>query len=437
MKRDLYNRLLDWKASPNRKPLVLRGARQTGKTYLLHEFGRREYQQCHYLNFEEDRQLGTLFNGDLAPDQLVGDISLYLRRPISAANDLLIFDEIQACNQALNALKYFCEQAPEYHIAAAGSLLGVRMSQPASFPVGKVDFLDLHPMTFLEFLHAVGEHSYCEYIEGLDAIRPIPEKFHADLTGLLKRYYLVGGMPEAVLRHVENYSSLEFRQTQRAILDAYTLDFAKHAPPTDIPKLSMIWESLPAQLARENKKFIFSLIRSGARAREYENALAWLTHAGLVHVCCLCPTPQIPLKVHREPSSFKLYALDVGLLGALAEIPLGFLTIDSADHEQYHGAFAESFVAQELRGRDMPLYYWKNTGRASEVDFLWQTSSGVTPIEVKAGNRIRSKSLSFYCDKYQPMRAVRLSLQNLKQGAYAANVPLYLASQLPRLLRIR
>jgi predicted AAA+ superfamily ATPase len=435
MQRDIYKDLVAWRDSAYRKPLVLRGARQTGKTFILREFGGREYRRCHYFNFEQDSRLGSLFGGDLTPERIIRDLALYGRSEIHKSEDLIILDEIQASNEALNSLKYFQEQANDYHLAAAGSLLGVWLSRPKSFPVGKVEFFDLHPMTFYEFLNAVGQSGYRSYLESLDTIAPLPDALHHELTGLLRRYYLVGGMPEAVLRHSLDPGSGDCRIVQRAILDSYALDFAKHAPASDIPKLSLLWQSLPAQLARENKKFLFSLAKDGARAREYENALTWLANAGLIHRCSLVTTPTIPLQAHADGSSFKVYACDVGLLGALAGVPAEALQSDLSILTGFQGAFVENHVAQHLAV--MPggtLHYWKNVGREAEVDFLFQHGSLILPLEAKSGLNVRSKSLAFYAAKYQPSVAVRTSLRNLKIDGRKLNIPLYALQSLPRLL---
>jgi len=427
--------LQNWRSSEHRKPLVLRGARQTGKTYILQEFGRQEYRHCHYFNFEEDAGLASLFARDMNPVRIVKDLSLYQKVDIRSGEDLIIFDEIQACNAALNSLKYFNEQNNEFHIASAGSLLGVRMSGPKSFPVGKVDFLDLYPMSFYEFLDAVGHDRYRVYLDNIESIEPIPDVFHQELTDLLQRYYLVGGMPEVVSRYVDGAQGSDIRAAQRMILDSYTLDFAKHAPTTDIPKLSLVWESLPSQLARENKKFIFSLVREGARAREYENALTWLESSGLIYRSTLVSTPKVPLKAYQDTSSFKIYACDVGLLGTLSGVPPEAIQSDQSVLTEYQGAFVENYVAQHLASlMDTDLHYWKNMGRASEVDFLLQSGSDILPLEAKAGVNVRSKSLSFYVSRYDPPVALRTSLRNLCIDHRRLNIPLYALPSLPRIL---
>lgn len=414
---------------------MLRGARQTGKTFSLKEFGRNEYRRSHYFNFERDPRLASFFAGDLNPRRIVRDLALYGGEEIRPGTDLIIFDEIQECNAALNALKYFEEQVEDYPIVSAGSLLGVRMSRPKSFPVGKVDFLDLHPMTFYEFLEAVGAGRYRDYLENLETAEPIPEAFHAELIALLRRYYYVGGMPEAVKRHAEDPEGSDCRSIQRAILDAYTLDFVKHAPATDIPKLSLVWESLPAQLTRENHKFMFSVVKEGARAREFENALTWLANARLIHRCTLVTAPKLPLAAHATASSFKIYACDVGLLGALADLPSDSPRDDLSILTGYQGAFVENYAAQHLAAQTgSALHYWRNVGREAEVDFLLQHRTSAVPIEVKSGINLRSKSLAFYLQKYNPPLAVRVSLRNLKRDGRILNIPLYALPSLHRFL---
>jgi predicted AAA+ superfamily ATPase len=441
MKRDLYRALAAWRTGRHRKPLVLRGARQTGKTYLLREFGEREYRQTHYFNFEEDSRLASLFARDLDTSRLIRDLGLYGGKDIHRRDDLIIFDEIQACNEALNSLKYFNERDNDFHIVSAGSLIGIRMSEPKSFPVGKVDFLDLYPMTFYEFLEAAGCGRYRDYLEGIERLEPIPEAFHTELGELLRQYFRVGGMPEAVGRHAaggeEGPRRGEVRTIQKAILDSYTLDFAKHAPAADIPKLSLVWESLPSQLARENKKFLFALVKKGARAREYENALTWLVSAGLVHRTTLVSSPRVPLKAYQDPQSFKIYACDVGLLGALANVPQETVGGEPSLLTEYHGAFVESYVAQQLvAATGASLFYWKNVGRASEIDFLIQHRSEVLPLEANAGVTVRSKSLAFYASRYRPPLALRTSMRNLRLDDHVLNVPLYALPGLQRFLEL-
>ena len=312
MERDAYERLSTWKGAATRKPLLLRGARQTGKTFLLRAFGRERYAASHYFNFEQTPDLASLFQRDLHPERIVRDLSIFAGARILPERSLIVFDEIQACNAALNSLKYFAEDAPQYHVAAAGSLLGVVLSTPHSFPVGKVDFVDLHPMTFLEFLDALGEGRYRGVIEEHDVLAPFPEAFHHALLDLLRAYYFVGGMPEAVVRYAADRDVAAVRAVQQAILDAYVLDFAKHAPAREVPRIMAVWESLPRHLARENRKFIFSAIQPSARARDYEDAIVWLEGAGLILRAFGVETARLPLRGYADRRSFKVYALDVG-----------------------------------------------------------------------------------------------------------------------------
>lgn len=434
MKRDTYQGLLAWKASERRKPLLLKGARQTGKTYLLKEFGKQEYEQVHYFNFEEVSQLGQFFEKNLDPKRILSDLAIYSKVHIRPQKDLIIFDEIQTSNAALNSLKYFQEQAPEYHLAAAGSLLGVKLSSPGSFPVGKVNFLDLHPLTFLEFLDALGESRYRKVLEETRDIVPYAKPFHQDLIDLLHQYYFVGGMPEAVNCFAQKRDPEEVRQIQREVIDSYVLDFAKHAPTSDIPKLTLIWDSLPAHLARENRKFIFSTLKKGARAREYENALVWLKDAGLIYRASAVQKSQFPLKHYADRSCFKVYMLDVGLLGAMARTPTTAIVERYRLFEEYKGALAENYVAQELIafGGGEELYYWRSVGGKAEIDFLIELEDHIYPLEVKSGANPRSRSLGSYASQFAPDWLLRSNLLNLKRDAKICNLPLYAISLLNR-----
>ena len=436
MQRDLYRQLCDWKASPRRKPLVLSGARQVGKTHLLKEFGRREYESLAYFNFEEDPRLKGFFTGRLEPTALVEALGLYRKAAIRPGRDLIFFDEIQACNEALNALKYFQEDAGGHHIAAAGSLLGVKLSQPMSFPVGKVNFLDLRPMSFPEFLDAVGESRYRGLLDGKSDAEPFLEAFHEELTALLKHYFFVGGMPEAVRCFAETRDLSGVRAIQKEILDAYVLDFAKHAPPPDIPKLLQVWDSIPAQLARENRKFVFTALKKNARARDYENAIHWLEKAGLILRAFLVTKPGQPLSAYADRGAFKVYALDIGLLGAMAGISPDILVREHDLFQEFKGAFVENHVAQTLAG--LPgargLYYWKNDSASAEVDFLWQSPQGsILPLEAKSGINPKSKSLRIYEEKFHPARLLRTTPLNLRQDGKILNIPLYALTALDRL----
>ena len=435
MKRDIYTGLLDWKGSERRKPLLLQGARQTGKTFILKEFASNEYDDFVYLNFEEDPGLDQFFQRDLNPKRILAELSIYRGREIRPGADLVIFDEIQVSGRALNGLKYFEEQAKAFHIAAAGSLLGVKLAASGSFPVGKVNFLHLYPMTFLEFLDAMGESRYRQMLEETDAFVPFAGPFHQDLIRLLTQYYVVGGMPETVRYFADKGDVRQAREIQNEIINSYVLDFAKHAPAADIPKLTQIWESIPKHLGRENKKFVFSAVRKGARAREYENALTWLENTGLIHRALAVNTSKHPLNHYADTSCFKVYALDVGLLGAMARSPTDLIVKGERLYNEYEGAFVENFVAQELVSLlGPPLYYWRSRGGRAELDFLVQVGDAVYPLEVKAGINPRSKSLKSYDLQFSPRRLARTNLLNLKKDEKTCNVPLYAISLLSRLM---
>ena len=419
--------------------MLLMGARQTGKTWVLTEFGRREYARLVYCNFEEEPLLHDFFATSLKPQSIVSRLSTREGHEIRPDETLIVFDEIQQSNAALNSLKYFAEEAPEYHIAAAGSLLGVKLTQPRSFPVGKVSFLTLHPLTFSEFLSAVGESRYRGLLEEMQTIEPVPELFHRELLELLKAYYVVGGMPEAVVEYAVSRSFESTRKVHSAILKAYTLDFAKHAPTADIPRLGQIWNSIPGQLAKENRKFIFSAVAESARAREYADALQWLSDAGLIRKALAVEHVEQPIDAFADQSAFKVYTLDVGLLGAMARLPPATLVNGNEIFQTYHGAFVENYVAQQLLS--MPdfesevLYYWKKNPGIAELDFLVELDGEVLPLEVKAGINTKSKSLGVYVQRYSTRIQLRSTLRNLKLDGTILNVPLYAIEQLARLTR--
>ena len=426
MERDAYECLLAWKGAAGRKPLLMRGARQTGKTWLLRAFGRERYAASHYFNFERTPDLASLFQRDLHPERIVRELSIFAGAQILPERSLIILDEIQACNAALNSLKYFAEDAPQYHVAAAGSLLGVALSTPRSFPVGKVDFVDLHPMTFLEFLDALGEGRYRSVIEEHAVLAPFPEVFHHALLDLLRAYCFVGGMPEAVARYAANRDVAVVRAVQQAILDAYVLDFAKQAPAREVPRIMAVWESLPRHLARENRKFIFSAIQPSARARDYEDAIVWLEGAGLILRAFGVETARLPLRGYADRRSFKVYALDVGLLGALAGAAPRLLVHGDRLFSEYRGALVENYVAQQLTAAAMgELRYWRSSGGKAEVDFVLEREGEVLPLEVKAGVNPRSKSLRSFDAQFAPPLLLRSTLLNLKRDARILNIPLY------------
>jgi predicted AAA+ superfamily ATPase len=435
MKRDLYVKLLEWKSSSRRKPLLLQGARQTGKTHILKEFGRNEYENTVYCNFEEDTDLDSFFQRNLNPEQILAALSIYMNLEIRTGRDLVIFDEIKASNRALNSLKYFAEQKNDVHIAAAGSLLGVKLSGPGSFPVGKVNFFHLYALTFLEFLDAMGESRYRKLLETIDEPVPLAEAFHSHLIDLLRRYYFIGGMPEVVKHFAVSGDGWEAREIQEEIIKSYVLDFAKHAPATDIPKLTQIWDSIPRHLARENKKFVFSAVKKGARARAYENALTWLEDTGLIYRANAVETPKHPLKHYADAGSFKVYAHDVGLLGAMASAPVELLVQGERLFNEYEGAFVENYIAQQLVSHfNKSLYYWRSKGGKAELDFLCEFGGRICPLEVKAGINPKSKSLKSFDLQFNPASLARTNLLNLKKDGKIYNLPLYAVSLLPDLI---
>jgi uncharacterized protein len=435
MKRDLYRKLLDWKSNPRRKPLLLQGARQTGKTFILKAFGRNEYENVMYCNFEEDPSLGQFFERDLDPERIIKELSIYYDVEIRPGTDLVVFDEIQMSSRALNALKYFEEKRKDIHIAAAGSLLGVKLSSPGSFPVGKVNFLHLFPMNFMEFLDSMGESRYRQLIEKVSEPIPLSEAFHLHLTDLLRQYYFVGGMPEAVNHFAETAKVREVREIHEEIIKSYTLDFAKHAPTSDIPKLTLLWDSIPIHLAKENKKFTFSAVKKSARAREYENALTWLEDAGLVHRAVATRSAKSPLSHYADRGCFKIYALDVGLLGAMSRSAVELMVRGDRLFNEYDGAFVENFVAQQLIAHfGQPLHYWRSKGGKAELDFLCEFSGRIYPLEVKAGINPRSKSLRSYDMQFSPPVLARATLLNIKKDGKILNLPLYSLSLLSEMV---
>jgi predicted AAA+ superfamily ATPase len=435
MKRDIYQKLLDWKSSSRRKPLLLQGARQTGKTFILKAFGRNEYENVMYCNFEEDPGLDEFFKRDLDPERIVKELSIYFNMEIRPGSDLMVFDEIQASNRALNALKYFDEKSKGIHIAAAGSLLGVKLSSSGSFPVGKVNFLHLFPMNFMEFLDGMGESRYRQLLENISEPIPLSKAFHDHLIDLLRQYYFVGGMPEAVNHFAETNNGREVREIQEEIIKSYIMDFAKHAPTFDIPKLTLLWESIPKHLARENKKFIFSAVKKSARAREYENALRWLEDAGLVYRVTATKSAKSPLSHYADKACFKIYALDVGLLGAMSRLPVELFAHRERLFNEFEGAFVENYAAQQLVAHfGQPLHYWRSKGGKAELDFLCEFSGRIYPLEVKAGINLRSKSLRSFDVQFSPSVLTRASLLNLKKDGKIINFPLYALSLLPNMV---
>ena len=434
MKRDFYKKLLKWKASDVRKPLVLRGARQVGKTYLLTEFT-KEYDNYVYVNFDEEPHFASFFTENLNPERIIKELEIYFKKSISPGKTLIIFDEIQECPEALNSLKYFCEKKSEYHVATAGSLLGVKLSK--GFPVGKVNFLDLAPLSFFEFLDALGESSLKKMIEELEEPKAISEIFHEKLIKFLKYYFIIGGMPEAVATYLKSENLYDVRVVQKEILDAYTLDFAKHAPEEEVMKIMAVWEAIPRQLAKENKKFIFSAIRESARAKNYETAIQWLKDAGLLLKANLISTPKLPLDAYADKRAFKVFMLDVGLLGAMSKLDPRVLLDGNQLFQEFKGALTENYVATELHDKHFDsLYYWSSEGIA-EIDFVVSTQQLIFPLEVKAGISKQKKSLLVYeqkfsRDEYPPPVLSRTTLRNFAHEAAIINYPLYAISLFPR-----
>lgn len=430
MKRDLYQKLIEWKTSKQRKPLVLRGARQVGKTTLLKHFGKSEFGNVLYINFEEMPKAKEFFAQDLNPQRIIRDLSIYFNQEINPLDSLIFFDEIQECPDALTSLKYFQEQANDYAIVSAGSLLGVKLAKAKGFPVGKVNFMTLYPCTFFEFLSAIGKEKLRLYLEQISNIEPLSDPIHAELLELLRFYYYVGGMPEAVASFSTNKNLNEVRKIHQDILDAYLLDFSKHALPNEIMKITNIWQTVPAQLAKENKKFTFADVKKTARAREYENALQWLIDAGLIYRSYCISTPRLPIESYIQDNIFKIFMLDVGLLSTMSQVSAKTILEGNLYFSEFKGALTENFIAQELKARSFELNFWKSKSEA-EVDFILSLEEKIYPIEVKSGTSTKQKSLAVYREKYYPPIAVRVSTLNLKQEKDFHNYPLYLIGRFP------
>ncbi len=432
MKRELMTRLQAWKTSARRKPMLVMGARQVGKTTLLRDFGKTNYQNYVELNFDDRPNLKQLFERDLKPERILRDISLELNVEIIPGETLLFFDEIQECPNALNSLKYFRENANEYHVCGAGSLLGVKLSNTKGFPVGQVHFEKLFPLNFFEFLDALGQTRLKNYLLSLTLKDTISDLIHDKALEYLKYYFLIGGMPEAVRTYQETEQFEAVRDVHKDILHAYDLDFIKHAPNDLVMKITDCFHSITSQLARENKKFIYSVIREGARARNYEEAVQWLVEANLFNKVYQISTPKLPLKAYENPQYFKAYFCDVGLLNTLADLPIKTVIHGNDLFQEFQGALTENFVAQELVQQHERLHYWTSENRA-EIDFVFQQDSTVYPLEVKSGVSNHKKSLVFYGEKYNPPVLLRTSPQNLDKQPGFINLPLYLIGQCARL----
>ena len=427
IEREIIGRLKVWKDAPSRKPLLLRGARQIGKTWVMETFGRECFKYCVKFDFDRQQELKSVFLATKDPQRLIKELSLYCEQPVVAGETLIIFDEIQECEEALNSLKYFCDEAPEYHIIAAGSLLGVAVKKRRmTVPVGKVRIIDMFPVTFKEFLLASDARTY-EYIESLHEIRHLPEIIMSKLRMEYRRYQVSGGMPEAVVALLDNQGIGAVESALQDILDLYELDFAKYAEPREIPRIHAIWHSLPAQLSKENRKFVYKVIKSGARSKDYEDALMWLEDAGMIYRVFSLSKPGMPLSAYEETDAFKVYACDCGLLRRLAHLPATVVTDPIANYTEFKGALAENAVLQSIK----PLMdgqtpcYWTSPGTA-EVEFVIQWGDEIIPIEVKAEENISGSSLSVYFKKYAPRHRMRFSMLNLQynEGLLSSPAPL-------------
>lgn len=424
MYRTAIEALYKWKAKSTKKPLIIRGARQVGKTWLMKEFGKAAYEHTVYVSFDNNQQMKELFSADLDVSRIVMGIELYAGHKIAPANTLIIFDEVQEVPKALTSLKYFNENAPQYQIICAGSLLGVALHQGTSFPVGKVEFLDLYPLSFAEFMKAMGKEQFVSLLEQGDFA--MATTFKREYIDLLKYYYYVGGMPEVVLSFAENGDWGEVREIQQRILAAYEQDFSKHAPHEVVPRIRMLWNSIPAQLAKENKKFIYGLIKDGARAREYEYALMWLSDCGLVHKVHRVTAPSLPLKAYEDLKAFKLFLVDIGLLSCMTRLRQDVLLNGNELFKEFKGALTEQYVLQQLKTlHDIEPYYWTNERNTAEIDFLLNTGNAVVPLEVKAEVNLQSKSLRAFADKFHPPVSVRSTMADYKQEDWLLNLPLY------------
>jgi len=425
MKRMLMDELVRWKESPHRKPLILKGVRQCGKTYLLKTFAEQAYENAIYLNLERNPNYASLFDKDFDVDRIITEMGVLSKSRIEKGKTLVILDEVQACPKAVTALKYFCEEAPEYHIAAAGSLIGISLSKPGSYPVGKVDIKRLYPMSFVEYLLAAGEENLVKYVEESDS-QQISQAIHHQLSQYYHYYLMTGGMPEVVDAWMNHRDIQQVDDILLNLLDLYQLDFAKHAPPKDFQKISQVWEAIPQQLAKENQRFMFGQVKEGSRAKDLEDALTWLVDAGMVCRVSKVEKPFVPLSAYAKQNLFKVYACDVGLLRRLARLDADLIISGNSQYTEFKGALAENFVLQQLlfMGLDLP-YYW-SSGNLAEVDFVVQLQGLPTPIEVKAGKTIRSKSLVSYVDKYKPATAYRLSSAPRRNKGVIVDLPLYL-----------
>lgn len=424
MYRIAIEKLYKWKESKRRKPLIIEGARQVGKTWLMKEFGSKAYVNTVYINFDSNSRMAELFSSDLDIDRIILGLAIFVGHKIEPDNTLLIFDEVQEVPRALSSLKYFYENAPQYHIVCAGSLLGIALHGGTSFPVGKVDFLKLYPLSFKEFLKATGNERFADLLDTRDY--GMITSFKQTYVDALKHYYFVGGMPEAVQSFAESKDFHEVHDIQKRILAAYEQDFSKHAPYEIVPKIRMIWNSIPSQLAKENKKFIYGLVREGGRAKEYETAIMWLTDCGLVHKVGRVNAAGIPLKAYEDLRAFKLFVVDVGLLGCMTGLRQQTLLDGNDLFTEFKGALTEQYVCQQLKTiEDLSVYYYTNDRGSCEMDFVIDTGEQIIPVEVKAEVNLKAKSLRIYKEKFEPKVSVRTSMADYKKEDWLVNLPLY------------
>lgn len=433
--RDIISTFKEWKDAPMRKPILLQGARQIGKTWAMETFGKESFEYCAKFDFDSQEELKSVFQNTKMPERIIKELALFCDVPIIAGKTLIIFDEIQECEEALNCLKYFCEDAPEYHIMAAGSLLGVAVKKRRmTVPVGKVRVVRMYPLSFKEFLRASDIHTY-EYIEQLTAIEKLPEIILNKLKLEYRRYLVCGGMPDAACAMLENQGMENVDAILQDILDLYELDFAKYAEPREIPRIHAIWHSLPSQLAKENRKFVYKVVKPGARAKDYEDALLWLEDAGMIYRINNITRPLFPLSAYEDLSAFKLYACDCGLLRRLAKLPSSIIVSPTANYTEFKGAMAENAILQSLMPilrREVP-FYWSPDSRA-EIEFVIQWNDEIIPIEVKAENCVSGRSLSVYKEKYAPKHRIRFSFLNLQYNCGMLSCPSPMADWLPSLL---
>ena len=425
MYRSKINELIEWKISNGRKPLIVQGARQVGKTWLLHEFGKTEFEQTIYVNFEKEVRLQALFLQNLDPHRIIATLETFFATKINAKNTLIIFDEIQSAAKGLTSLKYFCEEAPDYFVVASDSLLGMTLQNKVSFPVGKVSFMYMFPMNFYEFLLAVGEQGLASILEKKqwDILDVFTEKFNEQL----RNYCYIGGMPEVVNEYAENRNFQTVRKIQEDILVTYENDFSKYAPNDIVPRLNMVWQNIPAQLAKENKKFIYGVMKEGARAKDFELAIQWLVDSGILLKTYRISKPEMPLIAYQDMSAFKLFFNDVGLLAAKSNLDVKTIVLGNEIFTEFKGAFTEQFVIQQLKAAQMDyIGYWTNERSTAEVDFVIQNEGEVIPIEVKSSENTKAKSFKLFCEKFKPQAAIRTSLSDYRQESWMTNVPLYL-----------